>query len=68
MALPPNYLKAIVKLAVKKHAQTKKFKKMKAVKFGWIKGQAKPWSKDYPGVLNIKRGLLKKGKPKLRIV
>ena len=63
MALPPNYLKAIVKLAVQKRAQMKKFKKMKAGTFGWS-GKAK----DYPGVLNIKRGLLKKGKPKLRIV
>ena len=63
MALPPSYLKAIVKLAVQKRAQMKKFKKMKAGTFGWSgKG------KDYPGVLNIKRGLLKKGKPKLRIV
>ena len=63
MALPPNYLTAIVKLAVQKRAQMKKFKKMKAGTFGWS-GKAK----DYPGVLNIKRGLLKKGKPKLRIV
>ena len=63
MALPPNYLKAIVKLAVQKRAQIKKFKKMKAGTFGWS-GKAK----DYPGVLNIKRGLLKKGKPKLRII
>ena len=29
MALPPSYLKAIVKLAVQKRAQLKKFKKMK---------------------------------------
>ena len=63
MALPPAYLKAILQLAVKKRAQMQKFKKMKAGTIGWS-GKAK----DYPGVLNIKRGLLKKGKPKLRIV
>ena len=35
----------------------------KAGTFGW-RGKAK----DYPGALNIKRGLAKKGKPKLKIV
>ena len=63
MALPPNYLKAIVKLAVQKRAQMKKFKKMKA---GTFVGVFK--AKDYPGALNLKRGMTKKGKPKLRIV
>ena len=63
MALPPSYVKAIAKLALRKRAQMQKFKKMKAGTFGWS-GKAK----DYPGVLNIKRWLLKKGKPKLRIV
>ena len=29
MALPPNYLKAIAKLALRKRAQMQKFKKMK---------------------------------------
>ena len=63
MALPPNYLKAIVKLAVQKRAQMKKFKKMKAGSFvGVMK------AKDYPGALNLKRGMIRKGKPKLRIV
>ena len=38
-------------------------KQLKAGTFGW-KGKAK----DYPGALNIKRGLVKKDKPKLRIV
>ena len=36
---------------------------IKAGTFGW-KGKAK----DYPGAANIKRGLVKKGKPKLKIV
>ena len=63
MALPPSYIKAIAQLALRKRAQIKKFKNMKAGTFGWS-GKAK----DYPGVLNIKRGLFKKGKPKLRIV
>ena len=63
MALPPNYLKAIVKLAVQKRAQMKKFKKIKAGSFvGVMK------AKDYPGALNLKRGMTRKGKPKLRIV
>ena len=38
-------------------------KQLKAGTFGW-RGKAK----DYPGALNIKRGLAKKGKPKLKIV
>ena len=63
MALPPNYLKAIVKLAVQKRAQMKKFKKMKAGTFGGVFK-----AKDYPGALNLKRGMIRKGKPKLRIV
>jgi hypothetical protein len=63
MALPPNYLKAIVKLAVQKRAQMKKFKKMKAGTFGGVFK-----AKDYPGALNLKRGMTRKGKPKLRIV
>jgi len=63
MALPPNYLKAIVKLAVQKRAQMKKFKKMKAGTFGGVFK-----AKDYPGALNVKRGMTRKGKPKLRIV
>ena len=63
MALPPNYLQAIVRLAVQKRAQLKKFKKMKAGTFGGIVK-----AKDYPGALNMQRGLFKKGKPKLRIV
>ena len=63
MALPPNYLKAIVKLAVQKRAQIKKFKKMKAGTFGGVFK-----AKDYPGALNLKRGMTRKGKPKLRIV
>ena len=63
MALPPAYLKAILQLAVKKRAQMQKFKKMKAGTFGGVFK-----AKDYPGALNVKRGLLKKGKPKLRIV
>ena len=63
MALPPNYLKAIVKLAVQKRAQMKKFKKMKAGTFGGVFK-----AKDYPGPLNLKRGMTRKGKPKLRIV
>ena len=62
MALPPNYLQAIVRLAVQKRAQLKKFKKMKAGTFGGIVK-----AKDYPGALNMQRGI-KKGKPKLRIV
>ena len=63
MALPPAYLKAIVKLAVQKRAQMKKFKKMKAGTFGGVFK-----AKDYPGALNLKRGMTRKGKPKLRIV
>ena len=63
MALPPAYLKAIVKLAVQKRAQMKKFKKMKAGTFGGVFK-----AKDYPGALNVKRGMTRKGKPKLRIV
>ena len=63
MALPPAYLKAIAKLAVQKHAQMKKFKKMKAGTFGGVFK-----AKDYPGALNLKRGMTRKGKPKLRIV
>ena len=63
MALPPNYLKAIVKLAVQKRAQMKKFKKMKAGTFGGVFK-----AKDYPGALNLKRGMTRKGKPKLTIV
>ena len=63
MALPPNYLKAIVKLAVQKRAQMKKFKKMKAGEFG-----GRVTTKTYPGALNLKRGMTRKGKPKLRIV
>ena len=63
MALPPNYLKAIVKLAVQKRAQMKKFKKMKAGTFGGVFK-----AKDYPGALNLKRGMTRKGKPKLKIV
>ena len=63
MALPPSYVKAIAKLALRKRAQMQKFKKMKAGTFG---GRFK--AKDYPGALNIKRGLVKKGKPKLKIV
>ena len=63
MALPPNYLQAIVRLAVQKRAQLKKFKKMKAGTFGGIVK-----AKDYPGALNLKRGMTRKGKPKLRIV
>ena len=38
-------------------------KQLNANTFGW-KGKAK----DYPGALNIKRGLAKKGKPKLKIL
>ena len=63
MALPPSYVKAIVQLALRKRAQLKKFKKMKAGTFGGIVK-----AKDYPGALNMQRGLFKKGKPKLRIV
>ena len=63
MALPPAYLKVIVQLALRKRAQIKKFKKMKAGTFGGIVK-----AKDYPGALNMQRGLFKKGKPKLRIV
>ena len=63
MALPPNYLKAIVKLALRKRAQMQKFKKMKAGTFGGVFK-----AKDYPGALNLKRGMTRKGKPKLRIV
>ena len=63
MALPPNYLKAIAQLALRKRAQMKKFKKMKAGTFGGVFK-----NKDYPGILNLKRGMTKKGKPKLRIV
>ena len=63
MALPPAYLKAIAKLAARKHAQMKKFKKMKAGTFGGVFK-----AKDYPGALNLKRGMIRKGKPKLRIV
>ena len=63
MALPPAYLKAIAKLAVQKHAQMKKFKKMKAGTFGGVFK-----AKDYPGALNLTRGMTRKGKPKLRIV
>ena len=63
MALPPAYLKAIVKLAVQKRAQMQKFKKMKAGTFGGVFK-----AKDYPGALNLKRGMTRKGKPKLRIV
>ena len=40
-----------------------KLKSMKAGTFAW-KGKAK----DYPGALNIKQGMTRKGKPKLRIV
>ena len=63
MALPPNYLKAIAQLALRKRAQMKKFKKMKAGTFGGVFK-----NKDYPGALNLKRGMIRKGKPKLRIV
>ena len=63
MALPPAYLKAILQLAVKKRAQMQKFKKMKAGTFGGVFK-----AKDYPGALNLKRGMIRKGKPKLRIV
>jgi len=63
MALPPNYLKAIAKLALRKRAQMQKFKKMKAGTFGGVFK-----AKDYPGALNLKRGMTRKGKPKLRIV
>ena len=63
MALPPNYLKAIAQLALRKRAQMKKFKKMKAGTFGGVFK-----AKDYPGALNLKRGMIRKGKPKLRIV
>ena len=35
-------------------------------KAGTFGGRMK--AKDYPGALNIKRGLAKKGKPKLKIV
>jgi len=63
MALPPAYLKAILQLAVKKRAQMQKFKKMKAGTFGGVFK-----AKDYPGALNLKRGMTRKGKPKLRIV
>ena len=65
MALPPSYVKAIAKLAIRKRAQMQKFKKMKAGTFGGVFK-----AKDYPGALNLKRtqGLFKKGKPKLRIV
>ena len=63
MALPPSYVKAIAKLALRKRAQIKKFKNMKAGTFGGIVK-----AKDYPGALNLKRGMTRKGKPKLRIV
>ena len=63
MALPPSYVKAIAKLAVQKRAQMQKFKKMKAGTFGGVFK-----AKDYPGALNLKRGMTRKGKPKLRIV
>ena len=63
MALPPAYLKAILQLAVKKRAQMQKFKKMKAGNFSGVFK-----AKDYPGALNLKRGMTRKGKPKLRIV
>ena len=63
MALPPNYLKAIAQLALRKRAQMKKFKKMKAGTFGGVFK-----AKDYPGELNLKRGMTRKGKPKLRIL
>ena len=62
MALPPSYVKAIAKLALRKRAQMQKFKKMKA---GTFRRRFK--AKDYPGALNLKRGLVK-GKPKLKIV
>ena len=62
MALPPAYLKVIVQLASRKRAQLKKLKSMKAGEFGGI-----VTAKNYPGALNMKRGI-KKGKPKLRIV
>ena len=63
MALPPSYVKAIAKLALRKRAQMQKFKKMKAGTFGGVFK-----AKDYPGTLNLKRGMTRKGKPKLRIV
>jgi hypothetical protein len=63
MALPPSYVKAIAKLALRKRAQMQKFKKMKAGTFGGVFK-----AKDYPGALNLKRGMTRKGKPKLRIV
>ena len=63
MALPPSYVKAIAKLALRKRAQMQKFKKMKAGTFGGVFKD-----KDYPGALNLKRGMTRKGKPKLRIV
>jgi hypothetical protein len=62
MALPPNYLIGILKSAVKQRAYFEKLKKMKAGTFG-----GRFTNKDYPGILNVKRGT-KKGKPKLRIV
>jgi len=63
MALPPAFIKGILQLAVKKRAHLDKLKSMKAGTFAW-KGKAK----DYPGALNIKQGMTRKGKPKLRIV
>ena len=39
---------------------------LKQLKAGTFGGRFK--AKDYPGVLNLKRGLTKKGKPKLKIV
>ena len=63
MALPPAFIKGILQLAVKKRAQLEKLKSMRAGTFGWS-GKAK----DYPGALNIKRGMIRKGKPKLKVV
>jgi len=39
---------------------------LKQLKAGTFGGIVK--AKDYPGALNLKRGLVKKGKPKLKIV
>jgi hypothetical protein len=39
---------------------------LKQLKAGTFGGRFK--AKDYPGALNLKRGMPKKGKPKLKIV
>ena len=57
-----TYLKSGIHV-IKGLTKSQLLKDMKAGTFG---GRFK--AKDYPGALNIKRGLVKKGKPKLKIV